>query len=538
MPEIAGNAPEQITLRDLVLEVREQDEMQEILEPLRNLFVYVSGLFQVLNDLGIITNISELPDAARREFEWSLRILRQFHETDAPFFINLLEEAFQLEDTLIDENDATYNLGGEEDIQIRIRDYLIGSDGSGILAQTCMALQYIVEAFPMEQQEPGWEESYTESIREAASSETPFSYHRYIINIVQRLGLTYKPLPYHDNASIIGRKIPGEGHLASFLPDQVDGKLVHTYNVNTQAGRDLQETPRCIGRVDPPFFLINDNDSDSPTIYAGRAFIGERRQRMFDVNDQNHMYERGVEALESLQLSDGGQAERIRSLLDSLLAFETRIAEALEFVDEQQRAFVTTLPEPAQNEWNESVRILSEENLLEYVIAQLVTLSEDREHDLLTDETFDEMVYRSLSETLKPIGDAGILGKIGTALQYLAEAFPVEHYGGAEYNQARQEHYEFWGICTKNNIWYHPFITDIAAAIGLRYRPVYYYYTYYDRPPGQDFIKESVSAISLEKRIGYSAAAEPTLVFRLVDPFLFSSESGSYMHGHALVSDK
>ncbi len=84
--------------------------------------------------------------------------------------------------------------------------------------------------------------------------------------------------------------------------------------------------------------------------------------------------------------------------------------------------------------------------------------------------------------------------------------------------------------------WCHQLVSDLAAGLGLNYRAVRYYSSHYDRPE-MEFIKESISAVSLAERLGFAAQTEPTLVVRLHEPFLFNAETGSFLSGHALVSD-
>ncbi len=200
------------------------------------------------------------------------------------------------------------------------------------------------------------------------------------------------------------------------------------------------------------------------------------------------------------------------------------------------------LPEPAQEEWRRSQKILWQFAAVDACVFRCLAappsgfVPSALEGALLGqllrgDGDFEQRVRTFF----KPPGAAGRLAEVVLALQYLVEAYPVEHLSREEWQVMHGELVAgVQGAQLPSD--FHELVSDLASGLGLCYRAVRYYSSHYDRPE-MEFIKESVSAVSLAERLGFAAQTEPTLVVRLHEPFLFNAETGSFQSGHALVSD-
>ncbi len=205
------------------------------------------------------------------------------------------------------------------------------------------------------------------------------------------------------------------------------------------------------------------------------------------------------------------------------------------------QGLIRELPEPAAREWQDSYQelqdfVAGEATVFRCLIGRSQAepsspASDFLEHAGWLDNSPD--LRERIRNYLEPYGEAGRLSRITLALQYLVEAYPIEHRSREERKvfrdnlaQALQE--------AALEIDFHQLLGTIAAGIDLIYRPVRYYSSHYDDPKF-DFIKGQIDSISLSERLGFEAKTDPTLIVRLKRPFFFEGGSGIFYAGHALV---
>ena len=82
---------------------------------------------------------------------------------------------------------------------------------------------------------------------------------------------------------------------------------------------------------------------------------------------------------------------------------------------------------------------------------------------------------------------------------------------------------------------FHRLVAQVAAGVGLRYRPVPYYKSRTDQSE-YAFVRQQVSPISLSERVGFKATTEKETIVRLGRPFFAQVDTGIYYSGHAHVA--
>lgn len=200
------------------------------------------------------------------------------------------------------------------------------------------------------------------------------------------------------------------------------------------------------------------------------------------------------------------------------------------------------LPPPSQKEWRNSYKTLWRFAALEAPVFRHLaepsgSLRPSPSEGELLARFLDggDDFHRQIHLYFKPPGEPGRLAEVVLALQYIVEAYPIEHLSLDQWKALRDE---LAAGAQSSHLQpdFHQLVKSLAATLGLDYRPLCYYSSHYGRSE-TDFIEDQVSAISLADRLGFIAQTESTLVVRLHEPFLFDSETGSYRSGHALVSD-
>lgn len=139
-----------------------------------------------------------------------------------------------------------------------------------------------------------------------------------------------------------------------------------------------------------------------------------------------------------------------------------------------------------------------------------------------------------LQRYLEPFDHPGRLGELTLALQYLTEAYPIEQLEIGRRTRLRRGLAEAVASVRLEEDFHH-LVARIAAGIGLDYRPVPYYRSRLDESR-HAFVRQQVSPISLTERVGFAAAADPSVIVRLARPFFFSSANHVYYSGHAHVA--
>ncbi len=139
-----------------------------------------------------------------------------------------------------------------------------------------------------------------------------------------------------------------------------------------------------------------------------------------------------------------------------------------------------------------------------------------------------------LQRYLEPFDHPGRLGELTLALQYLTEAYPIEQLEPCRRSRLRRRLAEAVASVRLDED-FHRLVADVAAPIGLDYRPVPYYKSRLDQSR-HAFVRQQVSPISLTERVGFAAAADPSVIVRLSRPFFFQSSNHVYYAGHAHVA--
>ncbi len=158
------------------------------------------------------------------------------------------------------------------------------------------------------------------------------------------------------------------------------------------------------------------------------------------------------------------------------------------------------------------------------------TLAYIRERGLFDDASLIESWRRFLA----PRETAGLLDEVVTSLQYLTEAFPIEHLEG----EAKQGFYDdLVAALTEEKLTqklHHELLAPLAEGLGWKYRVVGYYQSRIDQE-GFGFLKGHHEEIDLSKRLGLDMTKEGGFVVRLARIFLFKADRDEYHSGLAFV---
>ncbi len=213
-----------------------------------------------------------------------------------------------------------------------------------------------------------------------------------------------------------------------------------------------------------------------------------------------------------------------------------------------------TLPGPAADEWQRAVQILRAYRGSDAVALRALGLrsfgagaagaeangsTPDSSEVAFLDNAGLLAGERPFAERLKrylePFDHPGRLSEVTLALQYLVEAYPIEQL--AKKSQRRQLR---GGLAAAHDGAdpeddFHHLVAQIAAGVGLRYRPVPYYKSRTDQSE-YAFVRQQVSPISLSERVGFKATTETETIVRLERPFFAQLSTGIYYAGHAHVA--
>ena len=131
------------------------------------------------------------------------------------------------------------------------------------------------------------------------------------------------------------------------------------------------------------------------------------------------------------------------------------------------------------------------------------------------------------------LGCDGVVHGVVLALQYLLEAFPVEHLDASlrkSYKSALKQRLILAGVSPR----LHALIRELAEGLGLRYQEVRYYKTQVGQD-GYEFLEDAHEAISLSARVGYSAGTQGPTVVRLEELFLNDVSTQAPYSGRAAI---
>lgn len=206
------------------------------------------------------------------------------------------------------------------------------------------------------------------------------------------------------------------------------------------------------------------------------------------------------------------------------------------------------LPTPAQQEWRDShqtIRDFADVDLvaldqLRLELTDSSSFSASYEGDAeaqylaqagLLDPELGTLPERLRRHLLRP--DRGRLHQLVLCLQYLIEAFPVEHlekserkaYLGAIRGRLRQR-----GLSTR----FHQLVDELSSGLGLRYLQARFYKARID-DPGNALFGDRHDTVDLSRRLGYPAGTDDRVVVRLSELFLLEAASGTPYSGQALI---
>ncbi len=145
-------------------------------------------------------------------------------------------------------------------------------------------------------------------------------------------------------------------------------------------------------------------------------------------------------------------------------------------------------------------------------------------------------VGERLRHHLAPPDERGRLNEVALALQYLLEAFPIEHIEVIGERKTFRHELEARLQAARLPVDFHQLMEEAAAGFGLRYRAVRYYKTRIGQE-GFDFLEKAHNSISLSRRVGFSAATEQGVVVRLSGIFLLEEKTEVWVSGHAYIAE-
>ncbi len=210
------------------------------------------------------------------------------------------------------------------------------------------------------------------------------------------------------------------------------------------------------------------------------------------------------------------------------------------------------LPSPAQREWRESHQAVREFADFDLIVLdrlhrelanhqpQSVSVRDDEgaEAQYLAGagllDTDDGPLLERLRRHLLHSG-TGRLQELVLALQYLIEAFTVEHLEKPErqaYRGAIKARLEARGLSTK----FHPLVNGLAAGLNLQYHPARYYKARL-QDPDLELAASHHATFDLSQRVGYSAGTETGVIVRLSELFLSEKTSGGRYSGQAWIDE-
>jgi hypothetical protein len=195
-------------------------------------------------------DLDELPAPAKKEWCAALKTLRRFADRDAVALRGLAvgNGRRRAPEDLPD---------GEGELPERLRSYLEPFDHAGRLGEAVLALQYLLEAFPVEQlpaeQRSGLRRGIARGLKEAGLGE---DFHSLVEVLAAGIGLEYRPVRYYKSRI-------DSGELA-FVRAQVS-----PISLSERVGFEATAEPTAVVRLERPFFFHRSNS----VYYAGHAYV-------------------------------------------------------------------------------------------------------------------------------------------------------------------------------------------------------------------------------------------------------------------------
>lgn len=245
----------------------ERESLDRSFNALGQLGLWIQALWGAMRVWGSFRDILEiLPEPARQEWLSAFKLLRSFEVVDAVAFRRIARQRSGILDSAqvtraeIDFLKGNGLLSGEKSLKDRLRLYLVPPGEPGHLGQACLALQYLVEAFPIEQirDRTRYEEFSIRLRRAAETAGWPADFHSLIENAAAGAGLRYAAVPYYD--SLVGDS------RYRFIKQSID-----VVDLVERTGRSLPSLdPKAVVRLLCPFFFQEE------LFYAGRAGIARQ----------------------------------------------------------------------------------------------------------------------------------------------------------------------------------------------------------------------------------------------------------------------
>ncbi len=217
------------------------------------------------------------------------------------------------------------------------------------------------------------------------------------------------------------------------------------------------------------------------------------------------------------------------------------------------------LPQPGQREWRQSCQALREFTDFDLVVFDRLhqELAGQAEPGLqgtsrhaatpgddgaegqylsgagLLDAGHGSLPERLRRHLLRP--GSGRLQELVLSLQYLIEAFTVEHLEKPErkaFLGAVRGRLQDKGLSTR----FHHLVGELANGLGLRYSQARYYKARIDDPE-HAVLQGRHATVDLSQRLGYPAGTENGVVVRLSELFLTEAESGNFYSGRAWIDE-
>lgn len=260
-PVVGTSALQEDLLR---LEESERRLLADGLEAMSELGHWIELLWPVLREASgrdLDSVASGLPLPAAEEWRRAREILEEFSHRDAVAARRILhrlsDEGRDTAGVTADFLDCSGRIGRGLTFPERLKRYLEPFDHTGRLGRVTLALQYLLEAYPVEQLEPDRRTFLRHTMAEAAGSvRLAEDFHILIARIAAGVGLDYRAVSYYK-----GRLDQSE---YAFVRGQVS-PISLTERVGFAAATD----PAVIVRLERPFFFHGANH----VYYAGHAHV-------------------------------------------------------------------------------------------------------------------------------------------------------------------------------------------------------------------------------------------------------------------------
>ncbi len=241
-------------------------QLIEALEAISRLGYWIELLWPVLQEASgsrLDTVPSYLPEPASEEWRSAQRTLSRFVDSDAAAARRLLHMlASNNGDAPPSVADASFLersglLEAGRDLPERLKRYLEPFDHLGRLGEVTLALQYLVEAYPVEQlsgdQRSRLRNELTDAVRSVRLED---DFHRLVAAAASGIGLSYRPVSYYKSRI-------DESEYA-FVRQQVS-----PISLTDRVGFAATTDPTVIVRLERPFFF----QANSNVYYAGHAHV-------------------------------------------------------------------------------------------------------------------------------------------------------------------------------------------------------------------------------------------------------------------------